>query len=279
MLLAGLLFRGPLGAAEHWTGRRIVQEAVTRHELAPHVFDRRTIILTDRDGHLDVRKARQFLRLEADGVVRYLLVFDHPPDIRGAALLALRRPDGVIESSVYLPALGDVLTAGSGNRGSRVMGTDFTTGDLGVEMLSDHRYVRTGDAKLDAVPCFVVDAFPATPGVERASGYSLRRLFVRKDNYFTIRIDYYDRRGRFLKTQSRHDLKRLDSRMWVADMVLMENVKEPHQTLIKIDSRIFSRDYVPARIFTAEWLLNHGHVGGAAEGPVPPKAFRADGEP
>jgi hypothetical protein len=45
-------------------------------------------------------------------------------------------------------------------------------------------------------------------------------------------------------------------------MLLMENQKERHKTLIKIDRRIFSRDYVPPEIFTPAWLLEDRHVQG-----------------
>jgi len=43
-------------------------------------------------------------------------------------------------------------------------------------------------------------------------------------------------------------------------MILMENVKERHKTLIKINRRVFSHHYVPADIFTTEWLLENRHV-------------------
>jgi hypothetical protein len=49
--------------------------------------------------------------------------------------------------------------------------------------------------------------------------------------------------------------------MWRADMILMEDSKEHHKSLIKINRRIFSRDYVSAEIFTADWLFkNYPHV-------------------
>jgi len=40
-------------------------------------------------------------------------------------------------------------------------------------------------------------------------------------------------------------------------MILMEDSKEQHRSLIKIDRRVFSRDYVSADIFTADWLFKN----------------------
>jgi hypothetical protein len=45
-------------------------------------------------------------------------------------------------------------------------------------------------------------------------------------------------------------------------MALMENPRERHETLIKIDRRVISRDYVPPELFTAAWLLENRHVQG-----------------
>jgi len=260
-LLMGLLFPRPSPAMESWTGRRIMEEAFSRHDLFPYVFEEQTMIMLDRAGNRDVRRARRFSRVEKDGAIKYLLVFDNPAEVRGVALLVVRHRSGALKSGVYLPAFGKKLKSSSGkNRSSHVLGTDFAIEDLTAEILSDFRYVRTEDTKVDAAPCFVVEAFPLNREIERTTGYSLRRLFVQQNNFFIIRTDYYDRRGRFSKSQSRHDLKRVDGKMWRANMILMENVKERHKTLIKINRRVFSHHYVPADIFTTEWLLENRHV-------------------
>jgi hypothetical protein len=43
-------------------------------------------------------------------------------------------------------------------------------------------------------------------------------------------------------------------------MALMENHRERHETLIKTDRRVISRDYVPPEIFTPAWLLENRHI-------------------
>jgi hypothetical protein len=48
--------------------------------------------------------------------------------------------------------------------------------------------------------------------------------------------------------------------MWRANMILMENYKGRHKTLLKINQRVFSHDYVPPEIFTAAWLLENRHI-------------------
>ncbi len=257
-------FPAALGAQEDWSGRRIMDEVFRRHEQFPYVFEEQTMVLMDDAGNRDVRKARRYSRVETDGTVKYLLVFDGPPEIRGVALLAIRKSTGEGETSLYLPAYGRQLRFSAGNgRGSHFLGTDFAIEDLTAEILSDFRYVRSEDLKMDEQTYFVVEAFPQDQEIERVTGYSLRRHFVRQDNFFVVRTDYYDRRGRFAKRQTQHDLKRVSGDMWRANMVLMEDHKERHKTLLKINRRVFSRDYVPPEIFTRAWILEDRHISGA----------------
>jgi hypothetical protein len=49
-------------------------------------------------------------------------------------------------------------------------------------------------------------------------------------------------------------------------MILMEDFGERHRTLLKVERRVFSPDYVPAEIFSRQWLVEGRHllVGGDA---------------
>jgi len=40
----------------------------------------------------------------------------------------------------------------------------------------------------------------------------------------------------------------------------MENHKERHKSLIKINRRVFSHDYVPPEMFTSAWLMENRHI-------------------
>jgi len=257
------VFSESVQADETWTGRRIMDEVFKRHHIFPYVFEEQTMILTDSTGKRDVRKLRRFSRVEKDGTVKYLLVFDNPAEVRGVALLAIRHHTGHGESKIYLPAFGKELKSNAGdNRGGHFLGTDFAIEDLTAEVLSDFRYVRVADLKMDKTSYFVVEAFPQDKEIELTTGYSLRRHYIRQDKFFIIRTDFFDRRGRLSKCQTRHDLKRVSGYMWRANMILMEDYKEEHKTLIKINRRVFSHDYVPSEIFTTTWLLENRHIQG-----------------
>jgi hypothetical protein len=255
----------PVRAESRWSGSRIMAEVMQRHHLSPYVFEEQTMILMDAADHLDVRQLRRFSRIEIDGSVKFLLVFDNPAEIRGVSLLALRSPGGQIHNGIYLPAFGrELKSSGDASRGSHFLGTDFALEDLAFETTTGYDYIRAPDRITDRAAYFVVEAYPQNGDGGTGDGdksiYSLRRHQIRQDTFFIVRTDYYDRRGRFFKSQTFHDLKRVDGDMWRADMILMENHRERHKTLVKIDRRIFSRDYVPPAIFTPRWLFESRHL-------------------
>jgi hypothetical protein len=260
-LLSLPIFSRAVEADDSWTGQSIMNEVLKRHEMSPYVYEEQTLILEDKAGNRDVSKVRRFSRVEKEGEVKVLLVFDSPTEVRGVALLAMGHQSGRGEWRTYLPAFGKELKFQAGRAGgSRFLGTDFALEDLIPEVVSDFRYVRAADQRIDQAAHFVVEAFPQDDEVARMTGYSQRRHFIRQDSFFIVRTDYYDRRKRFFKRQTFHDLKRVDGDLWRADLMIMENHKEQHKTLIKTNRRVFSSDYAPPEMFTAAWLLENRHI-------------------
>lgn len=244
-----------------WDGRRVMAEAVARHQQYPYVYEEQSMVLEDPTGGRQVRGLRRYSRAEPGGTVKVLLVLDHPPEVRGVALLQVQGPAGATRGGIYLPALGPELRAGDGH-GEEVLGTDFTVADLGPEDLDGHGYQRLPDERRGDLDLFVVDALPADPAATGPGGYGRRRHWVRQDNLFLVETLYFDHHDRPFKRRSYHDLTAMDGGMWAAGMVLMENLRHGHRSLLKVRRRVYSRDYVPAEMFTDDWLLGHRHLAG-----------------
>ncbi|MCG8632561.1 MAG: outer membrane lipoprotein-sorting protein [Desulfobacterales bacterium] len=250
-------------AKEGLTGAQVITEAVTRHSGFPWIYEEQTLVLRDNTGRKNVRKLRKFSRIESDQTVKLMMVFDFPREVRGMALTSVLDPSGGVENRIYLPGLGRTLLTGKG-RGNQFLGTDFTIEDL-VEFVNRYRYQRTPDRVIDKVAYFVVEAFDRNGEqsggkIPNGSAYGKRRLFVRKDIFFIVRTDFFDRAGRMIKQLTRHDIKKTHQDMWQAGMLLMNNKRLNHSTLIKTDKRILSRDLVPAEIFTQAWLDTYRHL-------------------
>ncbi len=269
LILLLILFSSSLGAQEHpdeifdeASGLKIMQEVQKRHQQFAFVYEEQSMVMIDRNGDRDTRKLKRYSRVEDDGTVKFLLLFDSPDEISGVALLASRDASGKTIKHVYLPAFGEQLieSVSSGLDG-KFLGTDFSIESITGEVLDDYIYVRRSDKKINNVEYFVVDVYRMEEGFTDnmllTDMQALRRHSISKNNLYITKTEYFDKQGRVYKKQSHHDLRPVDGDMWRADMILMEDSKEHHKSLIKINRRIFSRDYVSAEIFTAEWLFKN----------------------
>jgi hypothetical protein len=268
-ILLLVLFSFSLSAQEHpdemfdeASGLKIMQEVQRRHQQFAFVYEEQSMVMVDRNGNRDTRKVKRYSRVEEDGTVKFLLLFDSPEEISGVALLATRDTSGETIKYIYLPAFGEQLieSVSSGLDG-KFLGTDFSIENITGEVLNDYIYVRRSDKKINNVKYFEIDVYRKEDGLADnmlpIGKQALKRHSISKNNYYIIKTEYFDKQGRVYKKQSHHDLRAVDGDMWRADMILMEDSKEHHQSLIKINRRIFSRDYVSAEIFTAEWLFKN----------------------
>lgn len=260
-----------------WNGAKIMEESDNRHQQFPFIYEEQTMVLIDSAGHRNVRRLRRYTRLEDDGEVKFLLVFDDPDEIRGVALVAVRAPGGNVRHGVYLPAFGpNMKVPEQTGIGDHFLGTDFAIEDLTPETLADYRYVRQRDRIIEGTEYFVVDAYPnkKTSGVR--TGYGLRRHIIRKDNFMVVQTDVYDAALRFFKRVTHHDLRRVDGESWRANMIIANDRRETHRTLLKVDRRVYSQDYVPAQLFEVDFLTSNRHVVNAAIGEAPVEQSEAE---
>ena len=240
---------------ENTKGIEIMEAVYERHQQFPYIYEEQSMVMEDRNGKRDSRKVRRYTRVEEDGTVNYLLLFDHPEEVKGVALIAQRTPEGDTTKHIYLPAYGEQLIESMGEGSNdNFLGTDFSVENLTGENLSEYHYERRNNKQIDDENYYVVDVYEAS---DRTNSKLLRRHFIRQDNLYITLTHHYDKQGRVSKLQSHHDLKSVDGDMWRANMILIEDKKEQHQSLIKISKRVFSRDYVPAEIFTANWLYTN----------------------
>lgn len=251
-------------------GSGIMDRVRAHRPQACCIYQDLTMILSDAAGERGVRRIRWYERREPDGSSRLLLVFVAPADVRGAAVLVTRDAPGAAQGEVYLPALGRPLDLVAGTVGAMpLVGSDFRLADLVREAPRDFTYAREADAEIDRSMHYVVRATPLKSAVQRTGG-GARRYYVRKSDYFLVRTDFHDLQGQLMRRQSFRDPRQVEPGVWQADMILMEDFGERHRTLIKIERRVFSPEYVPPEIFSRQWLLEERRllvVGSAPFGP------------
>ncbi|CAM9798076.1 unnamed protein product [Phaeothamnion confervicola] len=223
-------------SAQAQTGRELVEESLRRQAPPPSVYEERVLLLIDSLGQHTVRTARYYSRLDSAGL-RRLMVIDTPRELRGIRLYVSRDAGGGARNG---PAAS-----------SPVFGSDYTVADFEGEQPQDFNYEREDNQELDRVTHLVVRATPRDEAVARATGYGVRRIYLRKDNLFVSRIDCLDRQGRIAKRLTFKDPRPDDTGAWRPGMTLTEDLREDRRTLLKVERRVHSADYVPAGVFEA----------------------------
>lgn len=225
--LAVLFLLGPaLCAAAGESGQELMQASLRRHAQPAHVYEELALVLSDAGQRYSVRTLRHYLQRGPEGT-RQVLVVDTPAEAKGVSLRVTREAKPLFDS-------------------------DFRSVDLAEEVPADFTYQREAAQLLERVPHHVLRALPRTAEVARSTGYASRSIFLRQDNLFVSRIDFHDRQGRLVRRQSFRDPRPDDAGAWHANMVLMENILDGHRSLLKVERRIHSADYVPAAVFASE---------------------------
>ena len=123
---------------------------------------------------------------------------------------------------LYLPALKRVKRIASANKSGPFVGSEFAYEDLASQEVDKYTYKWLRDEPLDGRDCFVIEAYP----VYENSGYTKQVVWLDKEIYRAIRIDYYDRKNAELKTLVASDWNQYLDKYWRPGLMDMVN----HQT-------------------------------------------------
>lgn len=231
----------------------IMQAVAMRQQQYPYVYEEQSLVLIDRLGQRTSRQLRRYTRLEEDGSIDFLVVFDAPREVAGVALMSRYRPGEGSQQSFYLPALGPrLITTDDPSGDGFLLGSDFTVESLLGELGESSPMERCPDLSMDerellCVAVFDDDSADNTPPV--------RRHYVLPDIAFVIRTDYFDDRGEVVRRQTQHDLMPVGGGAWRPNLIQMNNIRLQHRSLLRVERRVFSEDRVPASVFTRDWLF------------------------
>ncbi|MDQ6972093.1 MAG: outer membrane lipoprotein-sorting protein [Mariprofundaceae bacterium] len=235
------------------TGLEIMQAVDTRED-GDDLKQQMTQTLIDRNDSRRVRHMASF-RKDFGKDKRMMSFFTEPANIRDTALLTFDydNPDTDDDQWLYLPALKKVRRISAADRGDYFMGTDFTFEDMKqTPELEDYHWKLLGSESVDGQDCWRVEGLPVSEEVARELGYSRMLQFVRKDNAFTIRVDYWDRAGRELKRLHVKELTQVEG-IWTAHKVEMSNAQSMHRTVLEFADHDYNTG-LKDRLFTQRSL-------------------------
>lgn len=241
-----LLVGGPAVAAEdaERKGQEIAREMERRDSGFGDSAAELEMILADRQGDTS-RRALRITTLEEpapDHGDKSVVVFDHPRDIKGTALLTytnILEPD---DQWLYLPSLDRVKRISSANKSGPFVGSEFAYEDLLAQEVEKYRHRWLRDEPCpgpggDGLDCFVLERIPLYEG----SGYTRQVVWVDQEAYRVIKVDYYDRKDSLLKTLEARDYRQYLDRYWRAGEMVMTNRQNGKSTTLGFDDYTFQK--------------------------------------
>lgn len=236
--------------------------AVAKGEAVAREWDRRDrgfgnskahlkMVLANRHGETSVREMRMNI-LEVpdeDDGDRSMVIFDHPRDIKGTALLTYIHILEADDQWLYLPALKRVKRISSQNKSGPFVGSEFAFEDFAAQELKKYRYRWLRDEPCGDLKCFVIEQRP----LYEHSGYTREVVWYDKAEYRQQRIDFYDRKDALLKTLTFGDYRRHLGTYWRAHVMDMVNHQTGKKTRLVFESYEFQTD-LTENDFTANTL-------------------------
>jgi len=160
-------------------------------------------------------------------LIRYI----EPKRVKGQAILMLNYADDIW---MYFPRTKRILKLATNSKSQKMEGSDFFYEDTGASdaFIEDFNSKKLGSEKKEGYDCYKIEMLKKE-GIE--SGYSRLIMWIIKDNFYPIVIDYYDRENPelLLKTLIQYDIKEIDS-IPIATKMVMYNKQENSQTSIEM---------------------------------------------
>lgn len=217
-----------LSFADAQKGLEIMQEVDKRDLGWQDMTADLKMILKNKNGDEHVRSLRmKTLEIHDDGD-KSLSIFDTPRDIKGTAFLSFTHALEADEQWLYLPALKRVKRISSSNKSGPFLGSEFAFEDLSSFELKKYKYNYLRDEAEANIDCFVIESVPQY----EHSGYTRTIVWVDKQRYIPLRIDYYDRKNALLKTQTFNTYQQYLNQYWRADNAVMENFLTGKSTML-----------------------------------------------
>ena len=214
------LLAGPAGAQDkkgHEIGVKL-DKAWTGYKGEQNELE---LVLINASGGKITRKMSGKM-MEQGSDEKTLTTITWPADLKGTHLLTWNHRKEDNDQWLYLPSIQRVKRISSRGQSGSFMGSEFAYEDLvNVWWIEKYKYKFIRDQKVGPRQTWVVERYPN----DRDSSYSKQVVWVDKEYLSALRIDFYDRKGKLLKTGSFKSFKKYGDR-WRADQIDMTN----HQT-------------------------------------------------
>lgn len=227
LLLAGTSFAAALPNAE------TVVRNINAVDEGEHVSRQMAMTMIDKRGKVRERETVGFRKFFGDEK-RSVLFYKKPANVKDTGFLTYDYKDSATDDDqwLYLPALRKVRRISASDRGDYFLGTDMTYEDMKLEGKlepADYAFTVLGEEDLNGRRVIKVESVPHTKDIAKELGYGRTEFWVDAENWLIVKADYWDPRGKHLKSLQNDDIRLVDG-IWTRHKIEVVNHKTGHTT-------------------------------------------------
>lgn len=112
------------------------------------------------------------------------------------------------------------------------MGSDFTNDDLVKEssIVKDYTHTLLGDTSIDGRDCYNIELIPKE---EAAVVWGKMLVWITKENFLQLRVEYYDEDFELINIMTLTDIKMMGGRLFPTLMTMIPVDKPDQQTILR----------------------------------------------
>jgi len=189
-----------------------------------------SVMLIKRGDQQLIRKMTT-LSKKYDGVEKSIIKFDKPFDVKNIMYLTWSHEDPEKEDDmwIYLPAESLVRRVSEGSKKGSFMRSDFANEDIQKREVDDdlHKFLRREE--FSGIDCYVVESIPVR---KEETAYLKKVIWVHSELLLPVKIDFYDKAGRVIKTAIYGGFEKIDG-VNVYTKSVMETPKKRTKTFME----------------------------------------------
>jgi len=229
LAITTLFLAGSLASAQELTGEEILEKIKGKISLTGSGMATIKLIMENERGEQGSNTIKVY-RKASEKIEKQLIKYLEPADVKGTKLLSIVE-EGKENMWLYLPALGkEKRIVGQSKKGS-FMGTDFTFEEIGGGKSYEEKYSakRLEDEIFEDYSCYVLKLNPK----EKGTKYTYLKMWVWKEEFFPLKIEFYEEEEKLTKTLTNSDLRKEDGE-YMAYKIVMANEIKGTKTIVEI---------------------------------------------
>lgn len=256
LVACGLLFLAAWPSRAFAAGdTKEVEDCMRRNLPAESLVTRFKLIAKDKAGGIDEKAGTLYWRRK-EGLSSIRLLMSQPPDLRGAGILLLERPEAN-DVFLYLPEIKRVRRVTGRTMSGSVFGTDFTYEQLQrvQQMAKDAKVDRTPDDELGGRSVYVLEGRPLD-GAD--SEFERVVSFVDKPTCLPLKMFFYGSGGKLQRElETDRDSITKEKSGFVARRIVARDLRNGTESELLLD-RIEVGNPLPERDFSQAALEAEG---------------------